>query len=217
MGPKSGNLVLDSDKGELVKANGKIEKKNAIVEGKSKEALKNHSEAERRRRERINSHLDTLRGLVPCNQKMDKAALLAEVIDQVKKLKNIASDATKGLQIPMDADEVRVEPLDEHCSTFMASLCCDYRSDLMSDVKLAFSSVDVNVVKAEISTLGGRVKNVIVFTVDINCGNVVEVVNSIRDALSSIVDKMSVSLDYTPRTYLPNKRPRISLLDHPSS
>lgn len=32
---------------------------------KSAEALKSHSDAERRRRERINAHLATLRGLVP--------------------------------------------------------------------------------------------------------------------------------------------------------
>ncbi|AES81173.2 helix loop helix DNA-binding domain protein [Medicago truncatula] len=32
-------------------------------------ALKNHKEAEKRRRERINSHLDHLRTLLPCNSK----------------------------------------------------------------------------------------------------------------------------------------------------
>jgi len=33
-------------------------------------ALKNHSEAERRRRERINAHLATLRTMVPCSDKV---------------------------------------------------------------------------------------------------------------------------------------------------
>lgn len=33
-------------------------------------ALKNHKEAEKRRRERINSHLDKLRALLPCNSKV---------------------------------------------------------------------------------------------------------------------------------------------------
>lgn len=33
-------------------------------------ALKNHKEAEKRRRERINSHLDKLRTLLPCNSKV---------------------------------------------------------------------------------------------------------------------------------------------------
>lgn len=34
-------------------------------------ALKNHKEAEKRRRERINSHLDKLRNLLPCNSKVN--------------------------------------------------------------------------------------------------------------------------------------------------
>ena len=33
-------------------------------------ALKNHKEAEKRRRERINSHLNRLRSLLPCNSKV---------------------------------------------------------------------------------------------------------------------------------------------------
>lgn len=33
-------------------------------------ALKNHKEAEKRRRERINSHLNRLRALLPCNSKV---------------------------------------------------------------------------------------------------------------------------------------------------
>jgi hypothetical protein len=42
---------------------------------KAATALKNHSEAERRRRERINAHLATLRGMVPCTDKVSAASL----------------------------------------------------------------------------------------------------------------------------------------------
>lgn len=34
-------------------------------------ALKNHKEAEKRRRERINSHLNKLRSILPCNSKVN--------------------------------------------------------------------------------------------------------------------------------------------------
>lgn len=64
------SLVLDSEKGELVKASGRVEKKVAKTEGKTLAALKSHSEAERRRRQRINAHLSTLRNLVPSSDKV---------------------------------------------------------------------------------------------------------------------------------------------------
>lgn len=67
------SLVLDDEKGELVNiAQSKvIGKKNGLVsDEKTLANLKSHSEAERRRRERINAHLDTLRALVPCNHKV---------------------------------------------------------------------------------------------------------------------------------------------------
>lgn len=62
----SSSLVLDRERGELVKAaTVKLEHKVGVSPERSIEALKNHSEAERRRRARINSHLDTLRTVIP--------------------------------------------------------------------------------------------------------------------------------------------------------
>ncbi|KAK0579242.1 hypothetical protein LWI29_023296 [Acer saccharum] len=146
-------------------------------------ALKSHSEAERRRRERINAHLGTLRGLVPCTTKMDKAALLAEVINQVKELKKNAMETGKGYLIPMDADEVK-----------------------------ALDALPLKMIKAEISTLGERLKNVFVFT-SCNEGNTDNaeassqlLASAVHQALSSVLDKASPLPEYSPRTTLPNKR-----------
>lgn len=66
----SQSLVLDGERGELVKAPVGVGKKSGVSEEKVVAALKSHSEAERRRRERINSHLNTLRSLVPCTEKV---------------------------------------------------------------------------------------------------------------------------------------------------
>jgi len=67
----SHSLVYQSEKGELVKCSSAARVgKNEICEAKALAALKNHSEAERRRRERINGHLATLRGLVPSTEKV---------------------------------------------------------------------------------------------------------------------------------------------------
>ncbi|KAK2974843.1 hypothetical protein RJ640_017329 [Escallonia rubra] len=225
--PVSESLVLDGKKGELVKEPGRgLGKKGGVGEEKAMAALKSHSEAERRRRERINGHLATLRGLVPCSEKMDKATLLAEVIGQVKQLNKTATEASEGLLIPVDADEVRVEPLDETAGDktlyFKASLCCDYRPDLMSDLRQALDALHVNTVSAEISTLGCRVKYVFVFTSgrERNCGNAKSgelLAGSVHQALNAILDMASVSPEYSPRTTLPNKRRRLSLYDNSSS
>lgn len=58
------SLVLDREREMLVKAPAKMEQKGVSTE-RTAEALKNHSDAERRRRARINSHLDTLRSVIP--------------------------------------------------------------------------------------------------------------------------------------------------------
>lgn len=70
----SHSMVFESEKAsELVKspATARLGKnKNETSEDKALAALKSHSEAERRRRERINGHLATLRGLVASNEKV---------------------------------------------------------------------------------------------------------------------------------------------------
>ncbi|KAJ4827924.1 hypothetical protein Tsubulata_032081, partial [Turnera subulata] len=212
-------LVLDTEKGELVKAPASVGKKG-VCEAKALAALKSHSEAERRRRERINAHLDTLRGLVPCTEKMDKATLLAEVINQVKELKKNALEASKGLLIPLAEDELTVETYSdgpEHEILYLkASLCCDYRPELLSDIRQAIESLQLKLVNAEISTLAGRVKNTFVLTAVDGRKQQQDIRASIHQALSSVLEKGSTSAEYSPRTTLPNKRRRLNLFDSSS-
>ena len=66
----SQSLVLDGERSEIVKGPVIVGKRSGVSEEKAMAALKDHSEAERRRRERINAHLNTLRGLVPCTGKV---------------------------------------------------------------------------------------------------------------------------------------------------
>ena len=65
----SPTLVLDSSRGELVNAS-RILRPKEILDAKAIAASKIHSEAERRRRERINSHLTTLRTILPTSIKV---------------------------------------------------------------------------------------------------------------------------------------------------
>ncbi|KAK4271688.1 hypothetical protein QN277_020341 [Acacia crassicarpa] len=218
------SLVLNSEKGDLVNSPMKIGKKEAS-EAKALAAMKNHSEAERRRRERINGHLDTLRGLVPCNAKMDKAALLAEVINQVKLLKKNATEASRGFLIPMDDDEVKVEPYNhegrEGSMFYMASICCDYRPELLSDLRQALDGLQLQLMRAEISTLGGRVKNVFFFrcckTEHINIEACQLVPSTVHQVLSSVLEKASSSLEYSLGMSLRSKRRRLCFIETSTS
>ncbi|XP_074571867.1 transcription factor bHLH30-like [Curcuma longa] len=134
-----------------------------IMDAKALAASKNHSEAERRRRERINGHLAKLRSMLPNTTKTDKASLLAEVIQHVKELKRQTSEIAEESPLPTEADEVAVESAcDEGKLVVRASLCCDDRPDLLPDLIGALKALRLRVLKAEITTVGGRVKNVLI-------------------------------------------------------
>ncbi|KAK4487003.1 hypothetical protein RD792_006318 [Penstemon davidsonii] len=220
-------LVLDSERGELVRAMVKPPQKAASAD-KALMALRNHSEAERRRRERINGHLATLRSLIPGTNKMDKAALLAEVINQVKELKRNVAEATNGaLLVPTDIDEVKVEEQEninnESSSTFSirASLCCDFKHELLSDLNEAIESLPLKTVRSEIATLGSRMVNVFVIEgakieddTDQGCSFLV---NTIRLALKSVLDKFYASEEFTSRNTMSGKRRRVSFFGSSNS
>ena len=156
---------------------------------------------------------------------MDKATLLAKVISQVKELKKNAMEASEGLLIPTDADEVEVELYDdgggEGSMSYKASICCDYRPEILSDLRHTLNALQLQLVRAEISTLEGRMKNVFVYTC-CKGGNVkIEacqaLASTVHRALSSVLDKASSSLEYSLRASYPSKRRRISLLETSTS
>ncbi|KAI3932307.1 hypothetical protein MKW98_025027 [Papaver atlanticum] len=72
-----------------------------------------HSLAEKRRRQRINSHLSALKRLIPhSDQKMDKGSLLGCAVDHLKELKRNLLDEIiqqESTIIPNESDEVIVD------------------------------------------------------------------------------------------------------------
>lgn len=139
-----------------------------IMDAKALAASKSHSEAERRRRERINNHLAKLRSLLPSNTKTDKASLLAEVIQHVKELKRQTSIIAESSPVPTEMDELTVDNEADEDGRFVikASLCCEDRTDLLPDLIKTLKALRLRTLKAEITTLGGRVKNVLFITAD---------------------------------------------------
>lgn len=127
----------------------------------------------------------------------DKASLLGEVIEHVKLLKRQTSLIAETSEVPTESDELIVNGGDDQNGKFMikASLCCEDRSDLLPDLINTLKSLRLRTLKAEITTLSGRVKNVLFVTEseDSDYSNGEEqqyaCINSIQEALKAVMEK----------------------------
>ncbi|BBN05949.1 protein MpBHLH7 [Marchantia polymorpha subsp. ruderalis] len=216
-----GSLVLDVSKGELINLS-KLTPQE-ILDAKALAASKSHSEAERRRRERINTHLATLRNNLPSSTKTDKASLLGEVIDHLKFLKRQAADIAEGGPVPSDVDELTVDvdpsssEIGDGRTYYRASLCCDDRPDLYPDLMRTLHTLRLQTVKAEIATLGGRIKNVLLMTRSDEGSDEDDKealsVSSVMEALRAVMERSGLG-DQSPGSS--NKRQRLASLDSSS-
>lgn len=145
---------------------------------------------------------------------MDKASLLAEVISHLKQLRKTATDSTKGVLIPTDIDEVKVEQhdngSDESSYSIKASLCCEYTHEVLSDLKEALDGLQLKTIRAEIATLGSRMMNLFVITGSKDEVNITDILTSVRQALKSVLDKFYASQEFSESNNLSNKRRRMS-------
>ncbi|CAN6297311.1 unnamed protein product [Urochloa humidicola] len=132
-------------------------------------ASRNHREAEKRRRERIKSHLDRLRNVLSCDPKIDKASLLAKAVERVRDLKQrvagVGEAPAPAHLFPTEHDEIVV--LASGGAVFEASVCCDDRSDLLPELIETLRALRLRTLRAEMATLGGRVRNVLVLARDV--------------------------------------------------
>ncbi|KAK7407203.1 hypothetical protein VNO78_08917 [Psophocarpus tetragonolobus] len=133
-------------------------------------AAKKHSEAEKRRRMRINGQYETLRNILPNIIKKDKASVLAETIKQVKELKkkvskleehNSGNPSKDVVRFPSGADKLNLERCKNEEGLVKATLSCEDSPGLMSSISRALGSVKTKVVKAEIVSVGGRCRSVL--------------------------------------------------------
>ncbi|KAJ8769420.1 hypothetical protein K2173_002910 [Erythroxylum novogranatense] len=155
-----------------------------------------HSLAEKRRRDRINTQLGILRKLIPKSDKMDKAALLASVVDCVKDLKHKAMEVSRSSTVPTEIDEVTVDCVtcqessasyvnkDKNSGLIRASVCCDDRPELFSEIIRTLKSLGLAVVRADIASVGGRVKSILLL-----CTN-----NGSKEDVSLVTVKQSLKV-----------------------
>ncbi|KFK34915.1 hypothetical protein AALP_AA5G210100 [Arabis alpina] len=142
-----------------------IIEEDTISQDKALAALRNHKEAERKRRARINSHLSMLRNLLPCNSKTDKATLLAKVVQRVKELKQQTLELSNE-SLPSETDEFSVLNFDNGRTIFKVLFCCEDRPDLMQDLVETLKSLKMKTLYADMSTIGGRTRNVLIVAAD---------------------------------------------------
>jgi hypothetical protein len=111
----------------------------------------------------------------------DKASLLAEVIEHVKLLKRQTSAVLDAAEtpggasqqqqlrlLPTEADDLAVEAAEDGEGRLVvrASLCCEDRAGLIPEIARALAALRLRARRAEIATLGGRVRNVLLITAD---------------------------------------------------
>ncbi|KAH1045348.1 hypothetical protein J1N35_036132 [Gossypium stocksii] len=160
------------------------------IPDKATVASKSHSEAEKRRRDRINSQLTALRKLIPKSNKMDKAALLGSAIEQVKDLKRKATEIGKAFAIPSETDEVSVDYNVPEDKTFIrVSICCDDRPEVFSELIRVLKGLRLSIVEAEISSVGGRTKSNLILCNESD--NREGVSSNLKQSLNVVVNKIN--------------------------
>ncbi|KAF7844686.1 transcription factor bHLH106 [Senna tora] len=70
---------------------------------------------------------------------------------------------------------------------FKASLCCEDRSNLISDLIEILKSLHLKTLKEEMATLGGRTRNVLIVAVDKN--HSIESMHFPQNALKSLLER----------------------------
>ncbi|KAF8009718.1 hypothetical protein BT93_J0645 [Corymbia citriodora subsp. variegata] len=184
---------------------------------------KSHSQAEKRRRDRINAQLATLRKLIPKSEKMDKAALLASVIDHVKDLKRKASEISKSLTIlPSEIDEVTIDCEDPKPNKgggdgggavlIRVSICCDDRPELLSELTRVIKGLKLTTVKADVASVGGRIKSVLVLcSAAAGDGDRGACLSSLKQSLKVVVSRIACSSMAASSCRIRSKRQRFFL------
>ena len=136
----------------------------------------------------------------------DKASLLAKVVQRVRELKQQTSELSGLETFPSETDEVTVlsgEYSSDGQLIFKASLCCEDRLDLMPELNEILKSLHLKTLKAEMVTLGGRIRNVLIIAADKD--HSVESVHFLQNALKSLLERSNSSEKSKRRRILDRK------------
>lgn len=134
---------------------------------------------------------------------MDKAALLGSVVEHVKDLKRKALEVSKMYTVPTDVDEVTIIDCNNNSGSeqnssskdnllfIKASVCCDDRPELFSELNQALNGLSLTTVKADMTSLGGRMKGI--FVLCTNGSRVGVDINSLKQSLKVVLTRIATS------------------------
>lgn len=92
-------------------------------------------------------------------KQLDKAALLASVIEQVKELKQEAKESPIFQDLPTEADEVTILPeTNSNTTIFKASFCCPDQTEAISEIVSVLTKFKLETIQGEIICVGGRMR-----------------------------------------------------------
>lgn len=136
---------------------------------------------------------------------MDKAALLGSVVDHVRDLKRKATEISKVIMIPTDVDEVTVDYINEDDDSssskrskenifLKASMCCDDRPELLSELNGALKNLRLSTVHADMMSLGGRMRSMFILCFQGNNEEGGRVcMNTVKQSLKQVLNKIATS------------------------
>lgn len=147
------------------------------------------------------------------------------MIQHVKELKRQTSLIAETSPVPTEVDELTVDTSDEDGKfVIKASLCCEDRSDLLPDLIKTLKALHLRTLKAEITTLGGRVKNVLFITGEEDYSSDEQnqqqqqqqqyCISSIQEALKAVMEKTNG--DESSSGSVKRQRTNVNILEHRS-
>lgn len=114
----------------------------------------------------------------------------------MKELKRQTSLIAETSPVPTEADEITVDAADDEDNgkfVIKASLCCEDRTDILPELIKTLKALRLRTLKADITTLGGRMKNVLFITGDDNNEDSYSsrscIISSIQEALKAVIEK----------------------------
>lgn len=108
----------------------------------------------------------------------------------MKELKQQTLEISELETLPSETDEITVISGDyshDGRLIFKASLCCEDRSDLLPELIEILKSLHLKTLKAEMATLGGRIRNVLIVAADKD--HSIESVHFLQNALKSLIER----------------------------